>query len=186
MPERHVNIGLDFDDTLMQTRQALLAYLNAQYGTQRTLDELTMCRFTALWGLDDRQFDDLFDRRQEEFHQAPPFPAALECLRSWAVDSRFFIITCRPPAWVPCAAAWLARHGIPAAEITSAEDAAAKARHAAEKGITLFVDDQPEPALKIAEQGIEVLLLDAPYNQGCSHPHIRRVRDWHEIQALVP
>ncbi len=43
-------------------------------------------------------------------------------------------------------------------------------------GINIDIDDKPDVAIKLAENGIIVLLVDAPYNQDIKdHPNIRRV-----------
>jgi len=49
-------------------------------------------------------------------------------------------------------------------------------------GITLMIDDGLHNAEELAENGIECILLDKPWNQKEHlHPHIYRVKDWNEI-----
>lgn len=46
-------------------------------------------------------------------------------------------------------------------------------------GITLMIDDGLHNAEKLAENGIECILLDKPWNQtNTLHPKIHRVKDW--------
>ncbi len=50
-------------------------------------------------------------------------------------------------------------------------------------GINIAIDDKPDVAMKLAENGIVVLLVDAPYNQNMEkHPNIKRVT-WNGIKA---
>lgn len=50
-------------------------------------------------------------------------------------------------------------------------------------GITLIIDDGLHNALDVAEQGIESILIDKPWNRlpEASHPLIYRVSNWKEI-----
>lgn len=48
-----------------------------------------------------------------------------------------------------------------------------------------FVEDHPDNARALAENGIEVLLYSQPHNEGlAAHPKIRRVNDWWDIARL--
>jgi len=38
--------------------------------------------------------------------------------------------------------------------------------------------------MRIATAGINVILLDKPYNVDCAHENITRVKDWNEIRRL--
>lgn len=48
-------------------------------------------------------------------------------------------------------------------------------------GVHVMIDDKPDVALYLAENGIKVLLIDAPYNHGISHPNMIRVYNWKEV-----
>lgn len=45
-------------------------------------------------------------------------------------------------------------------------------------GCTEFVEDNAKTALRLAEEGIKVILPDWPYNQEAEHPLITRVGGW--------
>ena len=49
----------------------------------------------------------------------------------------------------------------------------------------IMIDDKPDVALFLAENGIAVLLFDAPYNKDVKHKNIVRVSDWDEIYRLI-
>lgn len=48
--------------------------------------------------------------------------------------------------------------------------------------VDVMLDDKPDVALCLAENGIKVLLVDAPYNQNLSHSNITRVKNWNEVR----
>lgn len=54
--------------------------------------------------------------------------------------------------------------------------------------VDVMIDDKPEVAIFLADNGVKVLLFDTPYNQGLEHSNIIRVKTWcdiyNEIQKL--
>lgn len=48
--------------------------------------------------------------------------------------------------------------------------------------VDVMLDDKPDVALCLAENGIKVLLVDAPYNQELVHENITRVKNWSEVR----
>ena len=51
-------------------------------------------------------------------------------------------------------------------------------------GAEVMIDDRPDVALLLAENGIPVLLFDAPYNQSFEHPNVVRVHSWNDISLF--
>lgn len=185
MFKNHTKIGLDFDDTLMPTRQVIVAHFNKIFGKDIGLDELTEYYFGPQWGVTGQDFARIFEENEEAFHSAKPLPGVLETINRFRDRCEFFLITGRPEPWLDSARKWLLRHDIPVKAIHSAERTADKARLAFQEGITLFIEDNPKVANDLAEKGIQVILLDTPYNKSCNHPNITRVKDWFEILQVM-
>ncbi len=51
--------------------------------------------------------------------------------------------------------------------------------------VDIMIEDKPEVALKLANNGIRVLLFDCPYNQDIFHDNITRVYTWKQIDMEV-
>lgn len=51
--------------------------------------------------------------------------------------------------------------------------------------VDVMIEDKPDVALYLAEKGVKVLLVDAPYNQGLEHGNMKRVYTWDEIYANI-
>lgn len=49
----------------------------------------------------------------------------------------------------------------------------------------IMIEDNGDTALYLAENGIKVLLFDAPYNQDISHENIVRIFSWNDIFAVL-
>ena len=52
-------------------------------------------------------------------------------------------------------------------------------------GVEVMVDDRPEIVLYLADRGIPVLMVDAPYNQKVKHPNVTRVHGWLEVYEMI-
>jgi len=51
--------------------------------------------------------------------------------------------------------------------------------------VDVMIEDKPDVALYLANNGIKVLLMDAPYNKGIMHSNIIRVFNWTDIFLLI-
>lgn len=51
--------------------------------------------------------------------------------------------------------------------------------------VDVMIEDKPDVALYLAENGVKVLLMDAPYNKDLQHKNITRVYDWLEIEKIL-
>ena len=48
-----------------------------------------------------------------------------------------------------------------------------------------MIDDNPKVSKYLADNGVKVLLFDAPYNKNLRHPNIKRVYSWDEIAKAI-
>lgn len=53
-------------------------------------------------------------------------------------------------------------------------------------GVELMIDDRPEIVKFLAERGISVLMMDAPYNQNVQHKNVTRVYNWLDVYEKIP
>ena len=51
--------------------------------------------------------------------------------------------------------------------------------------VDIMIEDKSDVALHLAENGIKVLLFDAPYNQEVKHENITRVKTWEDVHNIV-
>ena len=83
---------------------------------------------------------------------------------------------------------WLRKHGLPfdgiylCSESNAAEEKLAYCRDCRAE---LMIDDRPDVTLLLAENGIPVLLFDAPYNQNFEHPNVARVYSWDQVYTAI-
>ena len=83
---------------------------------------------------------------------------------------------------------WYKRYGMRFAEIILCSEEHSPEEKLAgciRKGVKLMIEDKPEVALHLAENGIAVLLFDAKYNQSVQHKNMTRVYSWEEIYTRL-
>lgn len=51
--------------------------------------------------------------------------------------------------------------------------------------VDVMIEDKPDVALYLAENGIKIILMDAPYNKDLQHENITRVYDWLQIEKIL-
>lgn len=83
---------------------------------------------------------------------------------------------------------WCVHNGFEFASITfCSEKHGPKDKYDACKrlGVELMIDDRPEIVIYLAERGVKVLMMDAPYNQQVKHENIIRVYDWKDVYTRI-
>lgn len=128
----------------------------------------------------------------------PPRNAAAEVLNGlhndghelYEITARMFVTEKNPLGWYSrrIFRNWIRQHGFHfdgihfCAEERASEDKFAGCRKYA---VDLMIDDKPDVALYLAENGIRVLLFDTLYNQDVEHKHITRVYSWENIKQII-
>ncbi|MCZ8516790.1 HAD hydrolase-like protein [Paenibacillus filicis] len=186
-----IHIGLDFDDTLMDTRKSIVSVLNKQLKRNIMFDEVMIYEISELYGQSFEDFQEFFTINQDELHHMEPYPFLQETLSRFVDKIKFTIMTGRPIEWMESAKKWIKENDIMVeSSLCASQFENGKLECAKLNGVSLFIEDHPAHALSLADGGINVLLIDKPYNQECQHERITRVRDWKEIgdilDAFVP
>jgi uncharacterized HAD superfamily protein len=180
------HIGLDFDDTLVDMRKSIVQILNKLHREDLIFEEIKEYGVSDLYGYTFEEFIEFFTENQKDLHNISPFPFLLEVLTGLRHNSKLSIMTSRPPEWMESASNWVKDNNLPIDEIMCASIFKnGKAECASIHNVSLFIEDNPEHALALANSDIRVLLLDKPYNRDCKHSLITRVKDWEEIGRLL-
>ncbi len=180
------HIGLDFDDTLVDMRKSIVQLLNKIHNKDLNYEEMVEYGVLDLYGYSFETFLDFFTKNQKELHSANPYPFMIDVLSELSKTTKLSIMTGRPKAWMNSAELWVERNELPIDDIICASEYInGKPECALIHNITLFIEDNPSHALSIANNGMNVFLLDKPYNRMCNHERITRVKDWEEVGRLL-
>jgi len=159
----------------------------AEGAVQRLYTDLTgepwpASLFASAGGLDGSHMDhELTERIFSRFHEEsipvlPMMPGARFALQHLHRCYRIVLVTARRPTSWSQTLTWVQAHGLPCDALY----------HAEEKGeiserIVLAVDDHPVHARGYCEKGIRVFLMDQPWNRSFVHPLATRVNGWDEL-----
>jgi uncharacterized protein len=180
------HIGIDFDDTLVDMRKSIVEVLNKIHDKNINYEEVTEYGVSSLYNYSFKDFQTFFTDNQSELHAIKPNSLLKTTLDELGAEYKLTVITGRPNEWIHSAAQWITKHDLPILDIVCVSNyKKGKAECAAALKVSHFIEDRANDALSIADAGINVFLLDKPYNRDCRHARITRVRDWDEIKALL-
>lgn len=108
----------------------------------------------------------------------------------YEITARKFVTMKNPLGWYSkrVFVKWLAKHNFHFQDIyfcSEDNSPSDKLRGCRKYDVDIMIDDKPEVALYLAENGVKVLLYDTRYNQGLVHDNITRVYNWKEIYKEI-
>ncbi len=182
-----MNIGIDFDDVIVDFTKALMDFYHKNYGKKVEVKDIIKWDWGLYWGIPREEAI----KRVDEFHNSHdvrnllPLHDALKSISKLMEDNNLLIITGRPLRFNKRVKEWLSYHLKKKIDVVHAGEyhkgqAATKAELCLEEKIGLFIEDSGETALDCAKKGIRVILFDKPWNKDFSHKNIIRVKDWNE------
>ncbi len=181
-------MGVDHDDTVLDFANALCVYHNRVYGGALEKHHMITFHTHEVWGCTEKEaLQRIVDFvNSEEHRQMGVVPGAIESLRVFAQHFELIGITARDPARAHATLELTERLlGRLLPQIHFLGYSKTKGDFCVEHGISLMSDDALHNAKSVGEKGIPVFLLDQPWNQGNLPPNTTRVRDWAHIRSLI-
>lgn len=169
-------LGVDFDDVIVRTGDAMAKFHNATYGTNYTRDEVTDYNLGEVWNCTheeaQRRIDEFMDT--DFHHSAEAVFGAYDALEQLGKKYEIVIVTGRHEAMRDSTLDWLTKNFLGLyREIhftghyeTDPSRKKKKSDVMTTIGADLFIDDALHFATDVASVGIPVLLFDTPWNQG--------------------
>ncbi len=190
-----MKIGVDLDDVLIDLNRSLSLFHNAKFGTTYDIEDVRSFELEKVWNCTTEEMI----RRVNIFykihrpHRIMTIDGAVETLNRLKNKNELVVITGRPPSVAGKTEETIAYHFPNIFKdiyytnfFSKREQAVTKADICQQKSIDIFIEDNFEWANQIAEKGIPVLLLDAPWNQlPINNPKIARVHNWKEIEQKI-
>lgn len=190
---RHQCIGIDLDETLAQTTLNGIKKLHTMNRMKflRTLDDVTSFDWTEFPECDMTEEEIVgFWKTHSLLGIVPVENAIFGVAKLFQIDKSIHIITARnehdhrtdSERWLDIYFPEIHSSHIHFANHLSKHNHA-KSTLCKSNKVTLMIDDGLHNALDLAEQGIECILLDMPWNRKkeADHPLIYRVQNWQEI-----
>lgn len=187
-------IGIDIDDTLLDFVSPYLSYHNEIYNTNFKKETFETYSFNLNMGGTMAEVIDGVHNfyKTSFFKEIQPFPNSVEIIDAFKQkDYELFIITSRPDFIIDETKKWIDNH-FPNkfSDIFFSynhytrrkNNGKTKAEICNDLGVSVLIDDSLEYGLQCANKGINVLLLDSPWNRNGEHKRIIRVKNWEEIR----
>ena len=193
-----MNIGIDVDGVLLDTEEFTLKYGRKFFKKEPvdpsgyTVEEIFDVSGlpVTLFGM--RWFFPYYCRNY------PPYPGAEDVYKElrhrgddiYQITARKFAISKSPVGKMSLRLLrkWLKKNGFHYNQLIICDEsivAEEKLRYCKKYNIDIMIDDHPETAALLAENGITVLLYDAVYNRHTEHSNIVRVQNWEEIGNYI-
>lgn len=178
-----MKIGIDVDNVIADTVPVLLLEINRYYKTDLRAEDIHIYDIHTLLGLSRAEMKPfwikLYSERKILLCQV--IPGAREGIEELRKRYKVYLVTSRFKEYEDDTKRWLKDMDIPYDWLEHVEE---KKKHifAKEKKISVFVEDDLEQAIYMAESGIKVFLFDRPWNRSCDvQRRLIRVKSWAEI-----
>jgi hypothetical protein len=182
------NFGIDIDGVLTDEgpdhNSIWQQKMNEFFDREITLKEYTYDLRKA-FALSDQELNEFIQENIEEIYSnVKAVEKAREILKElYDQGHRLILITARSEEHRPITENWLQENNIPYHELHHEDQ---KAPLAAEKNISLFIDDKKENAVEIAARNIPVILVSKYHNHDFEgNDQITKVKDWDEIKTNI-
>ena len=187
---KHLRIGIDVDNVIADSYTAYLSRYNQRFGTKIVWEEITEFYFSTSKVPQKEGQAFIYGLITDETFQImiPPYTDAAQVIGKWSKKGfRIHYVTARPETTRNVTQKWLQKHGFWFLDATldmydeskHTNDIDYKKVVAVDKKIDLMIEDALEIAIALP---IPVLLLDRPWNRGALPRHVKRVKNWEEIE----
>lgn len=181
-----INIGIDIDGTVTDP-YGFIPFLNEIFRKNITKEQYTTLDWEQLYGTVEGDFYINFDNNYSyTYEAAEPAEFAVEVIKKLenSEDINVYFVTARRECLKEITEKWFDKYGINANNIYLLGPVK-KSGKALELGCDIFIEDDPNNAMDIAKNGIDVLLIDTNYNKDVECDNITRVRNWKEIDEFI-
>ena len=181
-----MNIGLDLDDVLLATNEALAVFHNRHFGTDYSVADVREWSLIGLWRCSEAEMYrrvDLFFRSADHAATKPidGAVAAVRALRE--AGHTLIVITARPQTARECTLELVGKN-FPHLDVHFA-DTESKSLICQRHGVVAFVEDAPHHFNDVAGVVQCPLLFDKPWNQDHQVSPASRVRSWGEALKVL-
>lgn len=188
-------LGIDFDDVIADFNAGLFDYHNKKFGTNYSRNDITAYELSHVWRCSpeeaNRRIYDFY--HSEEHLELHPMPGAVEALERLQEEYVLYLITFRPASVKELTEKWIHHNKTNVFEAShflgryhdSSLPKKTKGEICKSLGLDFFIDDSLTHAISVSQEGIPVLLFDAPWNQGKLPPKVKRISGWKEVLATL-
>lgn len=181
---KNLNICIDIDGTITSPYH-YLPYLNDIYNKNLTEEDFTTVYWAELYGDTlEGMLDKLHSKHINSYSKIEIIEGVKEVIAELYKENNLFFVTARNPSLQQITKDWLEKQQlsqIPLYLLGTDK----KLDKAKQLKCNVFIEDNPNNALNLANGGITVILIDCNYNKDIYHRNIIRVSSWREIKNII-
>jgi len=173
-------LGIDIDGCLNHYHDELRSYIQKLYKIDVPADEYYIIKSLNLSFLKESEFWQHFDEI------AIDLKAEIDCKKVIDKLSKLFninIVTARNYSSATITEQWLNKNKLYYDNIYF--HSGSKIDVCNWKNIKIMIEDKPDNAIILAQNGIKVLLFDRLYNQNVKHENVIRCKNWNQIYNTI-
>ena len=184
-------IAVDIDGVLANYHEPFVGFYNERNGTNFNLENISGYDFWRAFGISEEksacEIADFYF--SEDFKEINPVEGSQDVLKLLSPKNILAIITARPDFIRKKTLEWINKY-FPNVfsdvhftnQFGGNGSKEKKSYFCLDRGYGVIVEDSAEYANECAEQGINALLLNRPWNRnGSLHPQVQRVSNWKEV-----
>jgi uncharacterized protein len=181
---KKTTIGIDIDGTLTAP-DFWVEELNKQFNKNYKYGESDIYDWRDIYEIDNDQFMKYYSVHGPQLHvQAKIRPDAAKVINNWQENYNLCYITARQHFLTQATAVWLKKHKLPGEFYVLGSHY--KLNKAKELNCQIFIEDNYDVACRLADGGINVLLMDCVYNRKpLPQERVTRVFSWQEVAKQV-
>ncbi len=179
-----MNICVDIDGT-MTTCDYYIPFLNKFFNKNVIFQNVLEYDLRKIYEVTDEQLHEFYEEKGNEMHASAIIqPHVKETIIKWLPKHHVDIVTARLKEKEYITVEWMKKHGLSEVPLHSL-GSSKKLEISKELNCDVFIEDHPEESIRLAENGIFVLLMDNPYNKHLQHENMKRVFNWYEIEHII-
>lgn len=190
-----MSIGIDLDEVVADTLDAIIKFHNERYGTDFKKTDFRSYRFWETWGgTRDESIKEVLEFfSTDRFTNLTPVAGSLRAMKAMKKAGHdLFIITGRQTEIIKETEAWIEEYfpnifsGLHFANTYGITGQPRKKSDICKAlGIKWMVEDDLDHAIECGAAGISVLLFNQPWNQGELPANAKRVFSWSDVVKSV-
>lgn len=181
---KRLNICVDIDGTITSPYH-FIPYLNEVFQKNITEEECTTHKWEELYGSDIKELYYEFNEKYiHSYKEAEVVEGAKDIIRELNKKHNVYFVTARDELLTEVTKNWLNYNGFSEMEVylLGSDHKIDKAK---DLKCDIFIEDNPSNSIALANEGIQVLLVDTNYNKETEHENIVRVSNWSEIKDFI-
>ena len=181
---KKLNICIDIDGTVTDPYY-FMPFFNKYFDKKLEPKDCYTCKIEDLYEVSIDKIIEFYINEGEEMHKsATVLEGVKDILWEMYEKHNLYFVTARNTKMEHITKSWMQENELPPLEVHSL-GSYYKVDKAKELKCDIFIEDNPENSIQIAESGIRVFLVDTNYNKSTCHENIKRVESWYEIKHLI-